>query len=68
MQNLHQHVLKEMDIHLLVIKNKSRFPIYQVLGNGKSKYFSDQANFAAYKHRAMMQVCSFVHFYFYFIS
>jgi hypothetical protein len=67
MENPRQHVLKEMDRRLFTIKNKSRFSNFRVPGNEKSKYFSDQANFAAYEHRAVMQVSFFAKFYYYYI-
>jgi hypothetical protein len=64
MENPHQHVLKEMDRRLFTIKNKSRFPNFQVPGNEKSKYFSDQENFVAYEHRVVRFFDKFYYYYY----
>jgi hypothetical protein len=67
MQNSRQHVLQEMDRRLFIIKRKSRFPNYRIPGNEKSRYFSNQANIAAYEHRSVMQVSFFPRLYIFLI-
>ncbi len=49
-------VHSQLDERLQEIKKRSRFSGFRIPGNDKGGYFSSQANFAAFEHRAIMQV------------
>ena len=46
----------EMDRRLLHLKKETRFSEFRIPGNDKGGYFTSNANFAAFEHRAVMQV------------
>jgi hypothetical protein len=46
-----------LDKRLAKIKKSSRFFQFRVPGSVKDGYFSSNANYAAFEHRAIMQVC-----------
>jgi hypothetical protein len=49
-------VLQQLDEQLQVIKTKFGFFGYRIPGNNKGGYFTSNANFATFKHCAVMQV------------
>lgn len=53
---LNRKVFMEMDKQLLQLKKESRFLAFRIPGNDKGGYFTSNANFAAFEHRAVMQV------------
>lgn len=55
-----------LDERLAKIKKSSRFFQFHVPGTNKGGYFSSNANYAAFEHRAIMQVS--VHWYFELMS
>lgn len=48
--------ISELDKRLATIQKESRYSHYRVPGTDKGGYFSSNANFAAFEHRAIMQV------------
>lgn len=50
------NVLQLLDKRLLHIKATSRYQSFRIPGTEKGGYFCSNANFAAFEHRAVMQV------------
>ena len=50
--------IPELDKRLLVIKDVARFFQFRIPGSDRGGYFTSNANFAAFEHRAVMQVSS----------
>jgi hypothetical protein len=51
-----QSHLRVLDDRLLLIKKTSRYSSFRIPGTDKGGYFRSNANFAAFEHRAVLQV------------
>jgi hypothetical protein len=54
--SLKRKACTEMEMRLLKLKKEAWFSEFIIPGNNKGGYFTSNANFAAFEHRAIMQV------------
>lgn len=55
-KSMQRNPLLVLDERLAMMKKSSRFFQFRIPGTDKGGYFSSNANYAAFEHRAIMQV------------